>query len=146
MPNSWLLRNLNCCEKKNSFKNVIHKRAILKTSQRSANCDEPIRMYQPLSWASCNFSHRYLCVCLLFLSPKQSSRVPNFELKHKLQEIPSLPSSGTQGFAAELSVNLKCPYGQKLFIHAGFGISITSKNVFTAKKVNSDIFCHKIKL
>ena len=28
----------------------------------------------------------------------------------------------------------------------GFGISITSKNVFKPKKVNSDAFCHEIKL
>ena len=28
----------------------------------------------------------------------------------------------------------------------GFGISITSKNVLKPKKVNSDAFCHKIKL
>ena len=39
---------------------------------------------------------------------------------------------------------LKCPYGQNGFL--GFGISITSKNVFKPKKSNSDAFCHKIKL
>ena len=39
---------------------------------------------------------------------------------------------------------LKCPYSQKFFL--GFGISVTSKNVFKPKKLNSDAFCHKIKL
>ena len=31
-------------------------------------------------------------------------------------------------------------------VFLGFGISITSKNVFKPKKLNSDAFCHKIKL
>ena len=39
---------------------------------------------------------------------------------------------------------IKCRYGQKVSLD--FGISITSKNVFNPIKVNSDIFCHKIKL
>ena len=39
---------------------------------------------------------------------------------------------------------IKCPYSQKAFL--GFGIPITSKNVFKSKTVNSDAFYHKIKL
>ena len=33
---------------------------------------------------------------------------------------------------------------KKVFL--GFGISLTSENVFKPKRVNSDVFCHKIKL
>ena len=49
-------------------------------------------------------------------------------------------------------VYFKIPSLETLSVHtakkvlSGFGISITFKNVFKLKKVNSDAFCNKIKL
>ena len=40
--------------------------------------------------------------------------------------------------------HLKVSLWPKKVFFLGFGISITSKNVFKPKKVNSDAFCHQI--
>ena len=44
----------------------------------------------------------------------------------------------------KMHLDFKVSIWPKCFL--GFGISLTSKNVFKPKKVNSDAFCYKIKL